>query len=254
MDIYNYLVITAQLISKSYFRDKIIFKGASVLVSKLIQCGRQDLYRQTSDLDIHCDSKEVWESFCSSIESILNSNDKGLRYKLKSRRSDTKGLRDSDSLKFDVFDSSNNFSFEIKMDMYIKSNQIIICDYSPILNMRTYDLYTMLSDKIVAVSSGKIYRRIKDVYDLAVLASISNYNLADIVKHLRVKHPDDELINYLTMDNIEAISHAYDKFSGIRNKPNIYDLIAVDTSFLQPVYSNVQRNMIWNWRTVQWEA
>lgn len=66
-DIYDYLVFTAQLISRSYFKDKFVFKGASVLVSKLIQYEREDLYRITRDLDIHCSSKEIWVEFCDMV-------------------------------------------------------------------------------------------------------------------------------------------------------------------------------------------
>lgn len=253
MDIYNYLVLTAQLISQSYFRDKIIFKGASVLVSKLIQCGRSDLYRRTRDLNIHCSNVEIWLSFCDNIEAILNNNNRGVVYKLKSKRSDVKGLVDSDSLKFEVTDTGNNITFDLKMNMNIKSNNIITCEFSPLLNMRTYDLLTMLSDKIVVVSSSKIYRRIKDVYDIAVMASISNYALSDIFIHLRVKHPDVRLENYLTVDNMEQIKHAYDKFEGIQNKPVIYDLLAVDASFLQPIYEGSSASMVWNCKAVRWE-
>ena len=59
-DIYKYLVDTANLISQSSFSDKMILKGGSVLISKMIENSRLDLYRKTTDLDIHCDKREVW--------------------------------------------------------------------------------------------------------------------------------------------------------------------------------------------------
>lgn len=40
-DIYGYLRYTANLISQSHFHNKMILKGGSVLISKLIECGRK---------------------------------------------------------------------------------------------------------------------------------------------------------------------------------------------------------------------
>ena len=69
---YYYLRITANLIAQSRFKNKMILKGGSVLMSKLTECNREDLYRLTRDLDIHCDKREVWIDFYTNIEKILN--------------------------------------------------------------------------------------------------------------------------------------------------------------------------------------
>ena len=230
-DIYGYLRYTANLISQSHFHNKMILKGGSVLISKLIECGREDLYRLTSDLDIHCDKKEVWIEFCNDIEDILNKNDRGYVYRITKRRSEIKGLNDSDSLTFSLEDHGKIVKFQ--MDMNIKSNTIITVDYSPLLQMNTYDAYTMLSDKIVVVSSNKIYRRIKDLYDILVLASI--------------------LENMIVPDNISNIEHAYNVFSGIRNKPDIRYLLNYCLIFLEPIYLGYnQGELIWNTQQVKW--
>ena len=169
-DIYEYLRYTANLIAASEFGNQLVLKGGSVLISKLIECNRLDLYRLTTDLDIHCDKKEVWIAFYTNIENILNNNDRNYIYRVEKRRSEIKGLETSDSLRFSLNDSGTIVNF--KIDMNIKSNRIITVECSPILNMNTYDALTMLSDKIVAVSSDKIYRRIKDLYDITVFASL----------------------------------------------------------------------------------
>lgn len=59
-NMFEYLRYTANLIADSRFASQIILKGGSVLLSKLIECGREDLFRLTRDLDIHCNKKEVW--------------------------------------------------------------------------------------------------------------------------------------------------------------------------------------------------
>ena len=86
-DIFEYLRYTANLIAGSRFGNQIILKVGSVLLSKLIECGREDLFRFTRDLDIHCDKKEVWMDFYTNIESVLNINDRGYIYKITKRRS-----------------------------------------------------------------------------------------------------------------------------------------------------------------------
>lgn len=121
-DIYEYLRYTANIISQSHFKNKMILKGGSVLISKLIEYGREDLYRLTGDLDIHCDKKEVWMDFCNNIESILNKNDAGYVYKIIKRRSETTGLSESDSLTFSLNDHGKTVPFQ--MDMNLKSNNI----------------------------------------------------------------------------------------------------------------------------------
>lgn len=250
-DIYEYLRYTANLISQSHFHNKMILKGGSVLISKLIECGREDLYRLTSDLDIHCDKKEVWIEFCNNIEDILNKNDRGYVYRITKRRSEAKGLNESDSLTFSLEDHGKTVKFQ--MDMNIKSNTIITVDYSPLLQMNTYDAYTMMSDKIVVVSSNKIYRRIKDLYDIAVLASIYNFKYLELVKHINVKHPNVKLENMIVPDNISNIEHAYNVFSGIRNKPDIRYLLNYCLTFLEPIYLDYnQGELMWNTQQVKW--
>lgn len=251
-DIYGYLVDTANLISQSRFGDKMILKGGSVLISKMIENSRMDLYRKTTDLDIHCDKKEVWIDFYTNIESILNNNNLGYLYRITDRRSIKKGFDTSDSLKFSLFDSANNKTIEFKIDMNIKSNTIITCDYSPILNMTTYDALTMLSDKIVVVSSQKIYRRIKDLYDLCVLISLYDFTYYDVIEHLKKKHSGVKLENMLISDNFSKLEHAFSKYEGISNKPNIMTIISLAQTFLQPIYCNNKVNMIWKKEISAW--
>lgn len=251
-DIYGYLVDTANLISQSRFGDKMILKGGSVLMSKLTECGRDDLKRITRDLDIHCDKREVWIDFYTNIESILNSNNLGYTYRITERRSAKKGLDTSDSLKFVLNDIVNSKTIEFKIDMNIKSNTIITCDYSPILNMNTYDLNTSITDKIIVVSSKKVFRRIKDLYDIAVMASICNFSYSDVQKHIVVKHGNVELTNMLIPENYEMLKHAYDLYKGILNKPTLENLVSIDSSFLEPFYIGYNGELVWDCQRAFW--
>ena len=219
-------------------------------MSKLIEHNRLDLYRITSDLDIHINSKELWMDFYTNIENILNQNNMGYVYKIEKRRSELKGLDTSDSLTFSLIDSGVTIKF--KIDMNIKSNNIVTVEYSPILNLNTYDALTMLSDKIVVISSEKIYRRIKDLYDLVVIVSLYNISYGELLKHIKNKHGNIKLNNMLITNNYEKICHAYSKYEGIQNKPDIRLLIAISSNFLKPIYNGYKGELIWNTQTSTW--
>ena len=128
-DIYKYLVDTANIISQSRFSNKTILKGGSVLISKMTENSRLDLYRKTTDLDIHCDKRDVWIDFYTNIESILNSNNIGYVYRITDRRSKRKGFDKADSIKFSLADANCNKTIVFKIDMNINSNTVITCDY-----------------------------------------------------------------------------------------------------------------------------
>ena len=250
MFIYEYLVYTVDLIAASRFGSKLVMKGGTALMSMLVECGRKELMRNTTDIDIHCNHKDVWVDFYSNIESILNNNDSGFVYKVTRRRSASKGLTDSDSLTICLNDNGNVLNFGI--DMNIKPNSIISVTYSTILQMPTYDTYTMASDKIAVISSKKVYRRIKDLYDLTVLFSIYNFSYMELCNRIVLKHNGVKLENMLMQNNYLELEHAYSKFSGIINKPDFRDLIAYCRVIMEPFYRKVRGNLKWDTEGTQW--
>lgn len=250
MDIFNYLCYTANLIANSKYSNKFILKGGSVLISRMLELNRPDLYRLTSALDIHCDKQEVWDRFCNEVVDLLNNNDRGYVYSLIKRRSLEKPMTNSDSLTFRLLDEDNVIEF--KMDMNIKSNSIITAEFSTTLNMKTYDAMTMLSDKIVAVSARSIYRRAKDLYDIYVIMSMYSFNISNLQEHIKLKHPDVTLTNMLVEENYSDIEHAYERYEGISNKPLIRVLFTLVQNFLHPIYKGVSSGLVWNNEQGRW--
>lgn len=253
-DIYSYLRVTANLIGNSRFRNKMALKCGTVLVTKMLENNRQDLVRLTQDLDIHCSKKDIWIDFYTNIESILNKNNLGLQYKLIDRRSIKKGLDLSDSLKFEILDKNNDSTVKFKIDMNIKPNNIVTFEYNPDLNMTTYDATTMVTDKIHAISSEKIFRRIKDLYDISVLASLYDFSYLDIKKHIEVKFGSiGNLKNMLTNENIYDIMHAYEKYNAFLNeKPDIRVVWSIVEAFVKPFYCNWKEELTWNHKIGRW--
>lgn len=250
-DIYEYLLYTVNLIAKSEFSNKFVVKGGMSLMSRLRQCDSEEMGRFTRDIDLHCNSMETWNEFCTRIEEILNHNDRGYIYRVIKRRSDSKPSDTSDSLELTLTYGEKIIKF--KIDMNVKYDSIIEVEYSHILNMNVYDVYTQLSDKIVVVSSQSIFRRIKDLYDTDVLLRICNIKYSAVIDRLYTKHPDAVLCDMLTPSNYEALRHAYDKYSGIKNKTDIRNLIAGVKEFLMPIYGNFEGDLIWNSQLMRWE-
>ena len=71
-EIYDVLIDAANKISKSRYSMSFALKGGTVLISRLMESNRLDLFRKTTDIDIHCTNKEVWNNFCRDVECILN--------------------------------------------------------------------------------------------------------------------------------------------------------------------------------------
>lgn len=244
---YSYIIATANLIGNSRFGDKLILKGGSALISKIIE-------QRRINLDIHCDKREVWIDFYKNIEEILNNNNLGYVYTIIDRRSARRGLVDSDSLKFKLVDERKGTETFFRIDMNIKSNSIITCEYSPMLQMTTYDVLTMLADKIAVVASPKVYRRIKDLYDIYVIANLYDLEYKDVWEHLMKKRGTAVLEHMLTPENYGELKHAYDLYSGIMNKPPFVDVVGTNISFLYPIIFMGQDvpNMVWRKRVGAW--
>lgn len=56
----------------------------------------------------------------------------------------------------------------------------------------------------------------------------------------------------LTATNYPALSHAYEMYKGIFNKPSINELLAVNSVFLEPVYLNYGGNAVWSHGELRW--
>ena len=238
LEVFYYLRDIVQIISDSEFGSKFILKGGTVLLSKLIEADKLMYGRRTSDIDIHCSNRDVWNKFCDKFEDLINSNTNKFSISVINRRSDAKSDFMSDSISFVLY--SNDVTYRLKIDMNIKDDSLIVCNYSPILNINTYDLLTSLSDKIVVVSSQKVYRRIKDLYDIAIIIGLTSFTYDDLIKYIDRKHHNVKLTNMLTQENVTDLKHAYDKYSGIYNKPDFIFIFSIASDFLKPLYYNTE--------------
>lgn len=255
------LNIMINQISKSVYSEYFVLKGGAVLMSRVLEKSRVDLYRMTQDIDIHTDNPYVWEHFLGNILNVLNSNNSGVVYKvIKIRSIDRvkKGLAERDELlscdSIQLSASTPWYSedIKVKIDMNVKPAVQIGFEHSRLLNMNVFDSTTMLVDKLSAISSQKIFRRIKDVYDICVLAQIYDFSIDNVYKRLLLKTRKEYLDkSWLTQENIKELEHAYEAYKGIKNKPNFYNLYAYVKGFSLPIYER-KHGLVWMSSAQKW--
>ena len=250
---FELLLNTIKILKQDKATDCFVLKGGMVLVTLMYLNNRSSLSRRTEDIDIHCANKEAWLYFKKNIAQILNNNTLGYRYTYIGSRLDKKGLPfdTSDSLTLHL-ETSQGVCFDFGIDMNVKPDSIVSAMFVPALNSKTYSPLTMLSDKIVVVSSNKIYRRIKDVYDLYALSLMYSFRLSEIREMLHRKHGRVELKNMLVINNLEQLTHAWFKFTGIQNKPEFGIMFSRNKYFLEPIYAGIKEEYIWSVSSGRW--
>ena len=244
LDVSTVLNSMLQSLSNSKFKNYFIIKGGSALMIMFKEMNETEYIRETTDIDIHCSDREVWNEFIYNCESILNNNNNGFKFTLIKERKLT-AETSSSSLKFNVFDYINNKECTVKIDMNIKSNNIIGYKKFKSIDLNHFDFYTMLSDKIVVCCSKKIFRRIKDLYDLYTITRVSEIELIKLINRLELKHGIDKLEMFINEENYNDLEHAYSKYKGLPIDIDFNELYIYAINFLCPFirYYNKEINL-----------
>lgn len=246
--IYTILSTTVKQIANSKYGRQMVLKGGTALITKMLEYHRADLLRKTTDIDLHIADTGLWDAFCNDVEHILNANNSGLHYTLLTRKATAGTDFTCDSLRFNVL-ADNGVSAEFKIDMNCKPwSSITITPLMSLSSINAYDNLTMLADKIYAVSTKAVYRRIKDIYDICVLTQFERYKSADIIDAVQRKRPELytglDIIPLMQADYTQ-LAHAYNKFDGIQNKPVFEVVYRTCIEFLHPIY-RCEGNLQWN--------
>lgn len=83
----------------------------------------------------------------------------------------------------------------------------------------------MIADKVAAISTEKVFRRIKDVVDLYYISKVFAFNVADVLQTL--KNSERTLEDFSGfLRRTEELQHSYEKFrfAGGVNKPEFEDV------------------------------
>ncbi len=231
----------------------IVFKGHMVLkhliMSESINIGT---YRGTRDIDMDwCDSLENKVAIENELDSLIQSyNTDSLRL-LK-----TRDFTETNSGGFTVAYNGNKlFSVDISLrlnpfvELYVTNNGVKFVGSSR---------YKMLADKIRAISTKVVYRRVKDIYDLYLLSHLKGlkYNSIQHIIEYEYEYNKRGIGEFVQFtDNLKEITHAYNELKGIVNKPDFKLVYGVVRDFVYPFMLKMgtcQIDKTWNIKSRSW--
>lgn len=197
------------------------FKGAMVLKACLIEAGFSEEIRHTTDIDAnwYSDSEPTPEQMTDSIEEALRNSNIDLNVVLY--RPYGRGR----SAGFDFKDpetGDNIFSLDVDVNRPIQPTKIYEISG---LCFRGIIPLQMIADKVSAVSTDRVFRRIKDVVDLYYFSNVFTFDSSAVIQTLedsgRILGSFDGFLN-----RQKELKHAYQKyrFTGDVNKPSFEEV------------------------------
>lgn len=111
----------------------------------------------------------------------------------------------------------------------------------------------MFADKVNVLSGRKIFRRVKDLFDLYLMSYMSNFST---VSTYSIYSTYNIVLGSFAefLNNKSDLKHAYDVLRGISNKPDFDVVYARVYYFVSPFIKRSMSSMIWNgnnWVVVQ---
>lgn len=211
-------------------RLPIIFKGAMITNLVLEENGFDEFERGTMDINAN------WTDGTPDMEMLtkeLNDALKDIDIQVKAFRS----YGEKKSFGF-AFYRGNDLITTMDMDVGRKiaeDREYRFFDYS----FRGSASDQIITDKTLAVSSEKIFRRVKDVIDLYALLSCCRVDINDIYRITKAggrKFDDFQCF----FERKEELRNAYDKLKRIDHKPEFDEVYQVVSDFVLPISKHAQ--------------
>ncbi len=192
------------------------FKGSMVLKACLMEAGFSEDTRHTVDIDANWCS-DVAPSAEQMVDSLQNAlRNCGIDLNVSLYRMYGEGR----SAGFELADSATgDVIFTMDVDVNRPASKTRIYEVNGIC-FRGVAPSQMIADKISAISSDKVFRRIKDVVDLYYISKAFNFDKAEILETLKSSGRTLDSFNGF-LHKPEELQHAYEKFrfSGEVDKP-----------------------------------
>lgn len=192
------------------------FKGSMVLKACLMEAGFSEDTRHTVDIDANwcSDVAPSAEQMVDSLQNALRNCGIGLNVSLYRMYGEGR------SAGFELADSATgDVIFTMDVDVNRPASKTRIYEVNGIC-FRGVAPSQMIADKISAISSDKVFRRIKDVVDLYYISKAFNFDKAEILETLKSSGRTLDSFNGF-LHKPEELQHAYEKFrfSGEVDKP-----------------------------------
>lgn len=208
------------------------FKGSMVLKACLIEAGYSEDTRHTVDIDGNWNSNTP-----PSADQMVNSLQKALdKSRIELKVSIYRMYGESRSAGFNLTDKATDeilFTMDVDVNRPIPPTKIYeiegirFCGVSPI---------QMIADKASVVSTDKVFRRIKDVFDLYYLSSVFAFNREAVNQALLNSERQLGDFNGF-LNRVDELKHSYEKFrfAGGINKPPFEKVYHAVKSFLADI-------------------
>ena len=210
----------------------ISFKGSMVLKACLLEAGYDDDTRHTVDIDANwnSDTPPTSEQMVESLQKAIDKSGVDLEVKIYRMYGEKR------SAGFELIDRETEeilFTMDVDVNRPVPPTKIYeveglsFCGVSP---------SQMIADKVAAISTEKVFRRIKDVVDLYYISKVFEFNATDVLQTLKNSERALEDFNGF-LHRPEDLQHSYEKFrfAGDVNKPDFEDVYRSVKTYIKGV-------------------
>ncbi len=208
------------------------FKGSMVLKACLLEAGYSEEIRHTVDIDAnwYSDVSPTAEQMTESLQKALDKS--GIDLEVSLYRMYGEGR----SAGFELHDRTTGemlFSMDIDVNRPIPPTQIYEIEQ---FRFRGVSPSQMLADKLSAISTDKVFRRIKDVVDLYYLSKVFRFDRDAVMQTLtNGGRTLDSFLGFLHKK--DELKHAYEKFrfTGDVNKPPFDEVYRTVKAYIKEI-------------------
>ena len=210
----------------------ISFKGSMVLKACLLEAGYTEETRHTVDIDANWNS-DTPPSAMQMTDSLQRALEKsGIDLDVRIYRMYGEGR----SAGFELTERVTGeilFSMDIDVNRPVSPTKIYEVEG---LRFRGVSPSQMIADKLSAVSTDKVFRRIKDVVDLYYISKVFDFNRDDVIQTLKDSGRTLDTFHSF-LHRTEDLRHSYEKFrfAGGVNKPPFDEIYRAVKSYIKAV-------------------
>ena len=208
------------------------FKGSMVLKACLIEAGYTENTRHTVDIDgnRYSNVPPMAEQMVSSLQKAIDAA--GIPLKVSIYRMYGEGR----SAGFELADPDTEeilFTMDIDVNRPLVESRVYEIEG---ITFRGFSLTQMIADKVAAISTDKVFRRIKDVVDLYYISHVVDFNGEEVRCKIHESGRTIEDFSGFTQKP-EQLAHAYGKFrfSPDVEKPSFEELYQTVKTYISEV-------------------
>lgn len=213
----------------------ISFKGSMVLKACLHEAGYTEDTRHTVDIDGNWNT-DTFPTAEQMIESLQKALDKsGIDLKVSLYRMYGEGRSAGFELTEPTF-GEVLFTMDVDVNRPIPPTKIYEMEG---VRFRGVSPTQMIADKVAAISSDKVFRRVKDIVDLHYISKVFEFDVEEVRQTLKEGGRALETFEGF-LHRSEDLKHSYEKFrfAGGVNKPGFEEVYQDVKDFIKDILPN----------------